>query len=80
MTTNLVTFFSAPNKDGTRLVGIGITDEIIEHLKKSGAILEDSKRTKMGTDIVLLYAPTTNEVTKKITDLLGKDKTRVNII
>lgn len=76
----LLTFFGNSKDNKTKLVGIALTDEILDHLKLAGAILEPESRTKQGVDIVVMYAPTLNEVTKKVTDLVGKENTKVQFI
>lgn len=76
---HLLTFFGRGKHDET-LVGIGLTDEMIEHVKKVGMVLEPSELTKQNVDVVLVYAPTLNEVTKKVTDLVGKENTQVKFI
>lgn len=63
--TQLVTFFGN-NKNGISLTGIGLTDAMIEQLKKDGAVLQEGERTGSGVDVALFYAPTLNELVQKI--------------
>lgn len=77
---NLVTFF-AEGQNGIKLVGIGVTDKMIEHLKKHGGILQESSRTKIPVDVVLMYAPDQDELVKKISDVTGSaDKVEFRVI
>ena len=77
---NLVTFFAEGDK-GIKLVGIGITDLMIEHLKKAGGILQESERTGQNIDVVLMYAPDVDGLVKKIKDVTGSaDKIQFRVI
>ncbi len=58
---------------GKRLVLIGLTDEVIEHIKKTGALLEDAEHTQRDTDIAILYKPTLNELMKQIKGIIPKN-------
>lgn len=64
--------------DERTMVIIGIADGFIEYMKENGAMLQTAERNGTHTDIAVLYAPTVNEVAKKVKDLLersGKDIT-----
>ncbi len=64
----LVTFF-VDNEKGERVVGIGLNDAFIAQLQKQGMILQEGSRTGSGVNVALFYAPTLNEVVKKIQDI-----------
>lgn len=76
---NLVTFF-AKNSEGVQLVGIGLTDEVIEHLKKTGGIIQESGRNSQAVDVTLLYGPTLNELMKTIDRIVPKDKREMRFL
>lgn len=70
MENHLVTFFS-DGADGVKLVGVGLTDSMIDKLKRDGAALEPATRTQQGVDLVLAYAPDMPALIDKLNDLLG---------
>jgi len=78
--SNLVTFFAKSDDGSNELVGIGLTDEVIEHLKRSHGILEEAKRNGMSTDVVVMYAPTLNELMQLINTVVPKEKMEVKFI
>lgn len=78
----LVTFFSERPKTpgGSQLVGLALTDEILDHLKEVGMMLEPEQKTGQGIDLLLVYAPTLNEVMQKVHRVIPKEKTKVKFI
>lgn len=67
---NLVTFFSETD-EGVKLVGVGVTDDMIKELKKRGGILQESERTGQNVDLVLMYAPTLNQLVAKVKSVVN---------
>ena len=67
---NLVTFFGE-GKDGRKLVGIGITEEMIQELRRNGGALEEAERTGQGVDVMLVYSPELNGLVKKLKRYFG---------
>lgn len=78
---NLVTFFIQNKKGDNRLVGIGVTDKLLAHLREKGHILQTGERNKTGVDILLMYAPTDDELVKSITEIMpNKMERQIRVI
>jgi hypothetical protein len=76
----LVVFFSKGN-DGRRLVGVGLTDAMIDKLKEDKYLLEPVERTKQDTDVVVAYGATLNELMANLKVLVpNKDHMKVDIL
>jgi hypothetical protein len=74
MRAKLITFFGESKvDDGRRLVGIGLTDSMIEVIKKQGIVLEPTERTNQGSDVVVVYAPTVEGVVRILSEFIGED-------
>jgi hypothetical protein len=68
--SQLLTFFSENDK-GRRLVGIGITADMLKQLKKDGLALEAAERTGTNIDVVVLYDKKMDRLVERINDLAG---------
>jgi hypothetical protein len=77
---HFVTFFGTSSKDTRKLVGIGLTDAALEDLKKNGAWFQGAEKNEHDTDVLLLYAPSLNEVVGKIKDHVGRKPDEVKIL
>lgn len=76
---NLITVFGKSD-NGIDLIGFGLTDKMIDHLKKTGGVLEPDSRTKMGVDLFVVYAPTDEELLAQFNEMLeGKNVQVKNI-
>jgi hypothetical protein len=74
----LVTFYA---QDGDkRLVGVGLTDDMIAHLKKKGMVMEPGDRGDVDTDILLFYGETLNKLMAQIYRVFPKENTDVRVI
>jgi hypothetical protein len=75
----LVTFYSQ-TEGGRRLVGVGLTDDMIAHIKSKGIVMEPGARGGVDTDVMLFYGETLNKLMAQIHRVFPKEKTDVRVI
>lgn len=65
--------FVITQKNGPKLVGLGITEENVKRLKEGKPILVKGEEIEMEHDTVILYGKTEQDIAKEIQESLKGD-------
>lgn len=80
---NLVTFYAVNAVTGdVGMVGIGLTDEMIERLKEKTAVLEPADRTgiESAPDVLIVYGKDLNTLVANIKKVSGNKTMKTRIL